>query len=94
MFSERLALDLTERIRGRLGMKLRQQRLANELFCRMCGRLGQTPDHILPLSKGGTDTDDNIQVLCKVCHDKKTRQDFGWKPPKPRTGLDGWAVED
>ena len=81
-----------ERIRGRLGIKLRKQRLEAEPLCRMCGRVGHTPDHIKPLSQGGTDTDDNIQVLCKDCHDAKTRQDFGWKKPKPHIGQDGWPL--
>ena len=45
--------------------------------CRACGRMtsGQEAhvDHILPLEEGGTDADDNLQVLCKSCHGKKTR---------------------
>lgn len=29
-------------------------------------------DHILPLGDGGTDTEDNLQILCKPCHRTKT----------------------
>lgn len=29
-------------------------------------------DHVLALEKGGTDNDENFQVLCEVCHAKKT----------------------
>lgn len=38
------------------------------------GRVTQatTPDHIIPLATGGTDTDDNIQCLCFECHAIKT----------------------
>lgn len=31
-----------------------------------------TPDHIVPLAFGGTDTDDNVQCLCAECHAIKT----------------------
>jgi 5-methylcytosine-specific restriction protein A len=34
-------------------------------------------DHRIPLYKGGTDTDDNVQILCRaVCHKVKTRDDM------------------
>lgn len=36
-------------------------------------------DHIIPIYKGGTDTDDNVQVLCRTCHKIKTRADMGYK---------------
>jgi 5-methylcytosine-specific restriction endonuclease McrA len=29
-------------------------------------------DHIIPLSRGGTNDDHNMQVLCSWCHDDKT----------------------
>jgi hypothetical protein len=65
------------RIQGRAGMELRKRRLAQEPLCRHCAERGittgaTTPDHILPLSMGGTDTDDNIQCLCDDCHNAKT----------------------
>lgn len=31
--------------------------------------------HILPVSDGGTDSEENLQGLCKSCHSTKTRQD-------------------
>lgn len=33
-------------------------------------------DHIVPLSHGGTDLDDNIQILCRYCHAEKTGGDI------------------
>lgn len=29
-------------------------------------------DHIIPKAEGGTDADDNLQTLCRVCHNAKT----------------------
>lgn len=68
---------MTDRIRGRKGVELRKRRLRNEPLCRHCFAKGIiTPadqvDHIIPLSAGGTDTDDNIQCLCLQCHAVKT----------------------
>ncbi|MFE7315131.1 HNH endonuclease [Streptomyces sp. NPDC057555] len=34
-------------------------------------------DHVRPLSMGGADTDGNVQVLCRGCHQLKTRTEFG-----------------
>ncbi|WP_405021418.1 HNH endonuclease [Kitasatospora sp. NBC_00070] len=34
-----------------------------------------------PLSKGGTDTADNVQSLCKGCHRAKTRRALGYEAP-------------
>lgn len=33
-------------------------------------------DHRIPLACGGTDDDDNLQVLCGWCHDDKTPDDI------------------
>lgn len=42
--------------------------------CLSCGKSGVTIDHVVPLSKGGTHTIDNVQPLCGKCnsikHDK------------------------
>ncbi|MEV4947499.1 HNH endonuclease signature motif containing protein [Streptomyces sp. NPDC053755] len=34
-------------------------------------------DHVRPLSMGGADTDGNVQVLCRGCHQLKTSTEFG-----------------
>jgi 5-methylcytosine-specific restriction protein A len=47
--------------------------------CRACGRVvygvEAHVDHVRPLADGGTDADDNLQVLCKPCHGAKTRDE-------------------
>jgi 5-methylcytosine-specific restriction protein A len=32
-------------------------------------------DHRIPLADGGTNADDNLQVLCYLCHSAKTKDD-------------------
>lgn len=40
--------------------------------CAMCGREAKlTKDHVIPLSKGGTDYISNIMPLCRNCNSKK-----------------------
>ncbi|MDR5790294.1 HNH endonuclease signature motif containing protein [Caballeronia sp. LP003] len=34
-------------------------------------------DHVLPLYRGGTDHPSNLQSLCTLCHETKTRDDLG-----------------
>ena len=52
-----------------------------DYVCKACGhkKVGDAlqVDHIVPLSKGGTDTLKNLQVLCIPCHSKKTSSEFG-----------------
>lgn len=83
-----------ERIRGRKAVELRKRRLRNEPLCRICKEEGRitaatVPDHIIPLAKGGEDTDENIRCLCAACHDRVTRQEFGHKQ-RVTIGADGW----
>lgn len=46
--------------------------------CKQCGSTADLElDHIIPLSQGGRDNADNIQVLCQKCHRKKTGDEMG-----------------
>ena len=47
--------------------------------CNSCGfcrpRHLITVDHIIPVSQGGSLTKDNLQLLCRECHDAKNREE-------------------
>lgn len=40
--------------------------------CMYCGAKATEVDHILELARGGENTIDNVQPLCKDCHKHKT----------------------
>lgn len=35
----------------------------------------RTVDHIVPRNRGGSDEDDNLELLCKQCHDIKSAKE-------------------
>lgn len=77
-------------------------RIDNHL-CQVCLAKGRpTPatevDHILAKHKGGTDEADNLQAICRSCHQAKTQAEAAEANgqvyrPKVTIGRDGWPVE-
>jgi hypothetical protein len=56
---------------GRLYSFARQV-IARDKSCQTCGATGELrAHHIVPLSKGGDDTPDNGEALCRGCHADK-----------------------
>ncbi|MFZ9893137.1 MAG: HNH endonuclease [Candidatus Nanopelagicaceae bacterium] len=52
--------------------KLREKILIrDQSICQYCGQYGNTIDHIIPLSKGGLDIEDNLCVACNRCNSGK-----------------------
>lgn len=68
----------TERIRGWELTKVRARiGLRDNYSCRVCGRVtvkGHV-DHIVPLHKGGAESDENRQWLCVECHEVKSERE-------------------
>jgi 5-methylcytosine-specific restriction protein A len=78
------------RIRGRAWLAIRRAVLTDEPRCRLCREKGKTVravevDHIRPLHKGGDNSRENLQPLCRPCHRAKTS-------PRPAIGVDGWPI--
>lgn len=70
--------------------------LEQRCLCNGCGKeLGTERkfvhvDHILPLSKGGRNIDDNVQLLCARCNQTKSaKHPEAWKPQNPQTTSTG-----
>ena len=56
---------------------------------------GMDVDHFMPVVKGGSDSMDNLWLLCKSCHNEKTaREANGHSGFKVRFGLDGWPLDE
>lgn len=65
-------------------------------LCQQCKRQGRlTPaaevDHIVAITNGGGDQDENLEALCHDCHRTKTAADTGKRTPT-EYGADGWPV--
>lgn len=52
-------------------MKMRVMKSSGHA-CQICGsKIDLTIDHIIPLSLGGTNRENNLTVLCRPCNQKK-----------------------
>ena len=72
--------------------KVEAVKLRDRYTCQICGRITDNGevDHIVPLSKGGTDDLTNLAYLCATpCHADKSARERGEKP-KVTIGLSGW----
>ena len=72
--------EAPKRVTGRRLQRLRDQLFASNPLCVECERQGRVTlatqrDHIKPLAEGGEDTEDNVQGLCKPCHEGKSLQE-------------------
>jgi hypothetical protein len=60
-------------VRGEIPLALRREVFAHDgwmcVYCQSKRRL--EIDHIIPISKGGTDDRHNLQTLCRTCNRKK-----------------------
>ncbi|MGI8661493.1 MAG: HNH endonuclease [Thermoleophilaceae bacterium] len=64
------ALRVVKRKRRSVPRALRALILEREgAACRTCGSSDRPEiDHIIPVARGGSDLDENLQVLCRVCN--------------------------
>ena len=82
------------RLQGRhLQKRNTRIKLRDGYTCQACGRVTEDGevDHVVPLSKGGSDGDDNCRWTCIPCHAEKSARESGGKP-KVAIGIDGWPV--
>lgn len=49
-----------------------QKKMISQNQCQYCGGVATGYDHVIPLSRGGSDTEDNKVFCCKECNNKKT----------------------
>lgn len=48
--------------------------------CLNCGKPNVTIDHVVPVSKGGANTIDNVQPLCSFCNTSKATKTIDYRP--------------
>lgn len=69
----------------------------DNFHCAYCGKSANTVDHVMPKSRGGSDSWENLVACCLKCNNAKgdrTLAEIGWElkfKPKMPTGLI-WSV--
>ena len=54
-----------------------RKKVKSALCCTVCGSDDRTEiDHIIPVSKGGDSSEENLQLLCFTCNRSKSDQNF------------------
>jgi 5-methylcytosine-specific restriction protein A len=82
-----------KRLRGRAGQVQRQCRLdRTDGLCEHCLKvdrvtLATVVNHIIPLARGGEDTDENTENLCGPCDEIATAKQFAKAPPVKGRGI-------
>lgn len=67
-----------DRSRFNSSWKVKRTRyLRTHPWCVDCGQAANTVDHVVPLSKGGQDNENNYQSMCTSCHSRKTASKDG-----------------
>lgn len=70
----------------------------DEHRCVYCGAHAGTVDHVLPRSRGGANTWQNLVACCRPCNNRKgnqTPEEMGWFPPQPQAPRTGqWWLRD
>lgn len=75
--------------RARSSLSRRAVLVRDNFECQYCGRRAENVDHIVPKSRGGTHSWDNVVAACRPCNSRKenrTPPDVGMRlrhPPKP-----------
>lgn len=62
--------------------------------CAYCGRKGDTVDHVVPRSRGGTHTWDNVVAACAPCNGRKADKnldELGWSLAFTPRAPSGWS---
>jgi 5-methylcytosine-specific restriction endonuclease McrA len=57
--------------RARASLSRRAVFVRDEYTCQYCGRPAENVDHVVPRSKGGSHTWDNVVAACKPCNSRK-----------------------
>ncbi len=87
---------LIRRPRPRVKLTRREVFIRDNFTCQYCGRQGSdlTIDHIIPRSRGGGHSWDNLVSACKSCNHRKggkslsqARMDLRTVPAEPRAGM-------